>query len=121
MINDWQNSPVSFTRIFRGMNCKFIRRVVINIKVKNIYYLIAGFLAVLFAFTHGYNGQSTELLTPEVQAMSTDVQTIFKYVWRIITVVKRIFGTVFFFMAFQSDKASARLVAGLIGVILIVR
>src|SRR5699024_3562870 len=104
------------------MNHKFLRKVVISVNVKNIniYYLIAGFLAVLFAFTHAYNGQSTVLLTPEVQAMSTDVQTIFTYVWNIITVENLIFGIVFFLMAFQSEQSSARLVAWLIATILIV-
>ena len=105
------------------MNHKFLRRVVISVNVKNIniYYLIAGFLAVLFAFTHAYNGQSTVLLTPEVQAMSTDVQTIFTYVWHIITVENLIFGIVFFLMSFQSEQSSARLVAWVIAAILIVR
>lgn len=93
----------------------------VNVKNINIYYLIAGFLAVLFAFTHAYNGQSTVLLTPEVQAMSTDVQTIFTYVWHIITVENLIFGIVFFLMAFQSEQSSARLVAWVIAAILIVR
>src|SRR5699024_2562383 len=93
------------------MNHKFLRKVVISVNVKNIniYYLIAGFLAVLFAFTHAYNGQSTVLLTPEVQAMSTDVQTIFTYLWHIITVENLIFGIVFFLMAFQSVHCSVRL------------
>jgi hypothetical protein len=50
---------------------------VVKIKVSNIYYLIAGVLAVLFAFTHGYNGQSKVLLTPEVHTMSMDTQTVF--------------------------------------------
>src|SRR5690625_2023573 len=121
MINDWQNSPVSFTRIFRGMNCKFIRRVVINIKVKNIYYLIAGVLAVLFAFTHGYNGQSTVLLMSEVQAMSMDSQTVFTYVWHIITAENLIFGIAFFFMAFQNERSKVRFAAWMIVAILIVR
>lgn len=93
----------------------------VNVKNINIYYLIAGFLAVLFAFTHAYNGQSTVLLTPEVQAMSTDVQTIFTYVWHIITVENLIFGIVFFLMSFQSEQSSARLVAWVIAAILIVR
>src|SRR5699024_3902213 len=104
-----------------GMNCKFIRRVVINIKVKNIYYLIAGFLAVLFAFTHGYNGQSTVLLKPEVQAMSMDTQTVFAYVWHIITAENLIFGLAFFFMSFQSEQSRVQFAAWVIVAFLIVR
>src|SRR5699024_11087639 len=102
MINDWQNSLVSFTRIFRRMNGKYLRRVDINIKVINIYYLIAGVLAVLFDFTHGYNGQATMSMTPEVQAMSMDTQTVFTYVCHIITAENLIFGIAFFFMSFRS-------------------
>src|SRR5699024_951806 len=105
------------------MNHKLLRRVVISVNVKNIniYYLIAGFLSVLFAFMYACNGQSTLLLTPEVHAMSTDVQTIFTYVWHIITVENLIFGIVFFLMSFQSEQSSARLVAWVIAAILIVR
>lgn len=103
------------------MNRKFLRRVVINIKVKNIYYLIAGVLAVLFAFTHGYNGQSTMLMTPEVQAMSMDTQTVFTYVWHIITAENLIFGIAFFFMSFRSDQSRVHFAAWLIVAILIIR
>src|SRR5699024_10607884 len=112
---------MNFIKKFRVMNHKFLRRVVISVNVKNIniYYLIAGFLAVLFAFTHAYNGQSTVLLTPEVQAMSTDVQTIFTYVWHIITVEHLIFVIVL--MSFQGEQSSARLVAWVIAASLIVR
>lgn len=103
------------------MNRKFLRRVVINIKVRNIYYLIAGVLAVLFAFTHGWNGQSTVLSMPEVEAMSTDTQTVFTYVWHIITVENLIFGIAFFFMAFQNDHSKMRFAAWMIVAILIIR
>src|SRR5699024_1092480 len=104
------------------MNHKFLRKVVISVNVKNIniYYLIAGFLAVLFAFTHAYNGQSSVLLTLTVQTMSTAVQMIFTHAWHIITVENFIFGIVFFLMAFYSEQSSARLVAWVIAAILIV-
>src|SRR5699024_5838686 len=104
------------------MNHKFLRRVVISVNVKNIniYYLNAAFRAALFAYTHTYNGQYTVLLTPEFQTMSKDVQTIFTYVWHIITVENLIFGIVFFLMSFQSEQSSARLVAWVIAAILIV-
>lgn len=93
----------------------------INIKIKNFYYLIAGVLAVLFAFTHGYNGHSIVLLTPEVQGMSMDTQAVFTYVWHIITVENLIFGIAFFFMAFQSEQSRVRFAAWVIVAILIVR
>ena len=121
MTDDWQNLLLSFTRTFGGMKRKFPRRVVINIKVRNIYYLIAGVLAVLFAFTHGWNGQSTVLLMPEVQAMSMDTQTVFTYVWHIITAENLIFGIAFFFMAFQNEQSKIRFAAWMIVAVLIVR
>ncbi|MFD2211254.1 hypothetical protein ACFSMW_16220 [Virgibacillus halophilus] len=93
----------------------------INIKVRNICYFIAGILAVLFAFTHGWNGQSTVLPMPEVQAMSMDTQTVFTYVWHIITAENLIFGIVFFFMSFQREQSRVRFAAWMIVAILIVR
>src|SRR5690625_4614796 len=121
MINDWLHSSVRFTRKFRVMNRRFQRRVVINIKVKNIYYLIAGVLAILFAFTHAYNGQSTVLPTPEIQSMSMGTQIVFTYVWHIITAENLIFGIAFFLMSFQNEQSRVRFAAWVIVAILIVR
>src|SRR5699024_12062653 len=77
--------------------------------------------AELLSLSNPINSQDTVLLTSEVQAMSTDVHTIFTYVWHIITVENLIFGIVFFLMAFQSEQSSARLIAWVIAAILIVR
>lgn len=120
-MTDWQNLLANFIEISRRTDRKFLKKAVIIIKIKNVYYLIAGVLAILFAITHGYSGQSTVLLTSDVQAMSTDIQTVFTYVWHIITVENLIFGLAFFFMAFQSEQSKVRFAAWLIVAILVVR
>ncbi|MGE6260700.1 hypothetical protein ACQKCU_22945 [Heyndrickxia sporothermodurans] len=93
----------------------------INIKVRNFYYLIAGVLAMLFAVTHAWNGQSAVLPTLDIMALSMDTRTVFTYVWHIITVENLVFGIAFIFMSFQSEQSKIRFVAWMITVILIVR
>ncbi|OBZ11430.1 hypothetical protein [Bacillus sp. FJAT-26390] len=92
-----------------------------NVKVRNFYYLIAGILAILFAVTHAWNGQSAVLPTLQVSAIATDTQTIFTYVWHIITAENLVFGIVFILMSFQSDRSKIRPVAWTIVSLLIVR
>lgn len=105
------------------MNLKLARRVVINIKVRNFYYLIAGALAILFAFTHAWNGQSASAVLPalDIRAMSKDTQTVFTYVWHIITAENLVFGIAFIFMSIQSEQSKTRFAAWMITAILIVR
>ncbi|MFD0620228.1 hypothetical protein ACFQZR_22415 [Paenibacillus sp. GCM10027629] len=92
-----------------------------TIKVRNYYYLIAGVLAVLFAFTHAWNGQSAVLPTLDISPISVDTQTVFTYVWHIITAENLVFGIAFFFMSFQSERSKIRFAAWMIAAILIVR
>ncbi|WP_053373207.1 hypothetical protein [Paenibacillus sp. FJAT-27812] len=92
-----------------------------NVKVRNFYYLIAGILAILFAVTHAWNGQSAVLPTVQVSAIATDTQTVFTYVWHIITAENLVFGIVFISMSFQSDRSKIRHVAWTIVSLLIVR
>ena len=92
-----------------------------NIKVRNLYYLIAGVLAILFAFTHAWNGHSAVLPELDVEIISIGTQTIFTYVWHIITVENLIFGIAFIFMSFQTDQSKTRFSAWLIVAILSVR
>lgn len=103
------------------MNWKFSRRVVIIIKIRNFYYLIAGVLAILFAVTHAWNGQSAVLPTLDIRAISKDTQTVFTYVWHIITAENLVFGIAFIFMSFQSERWKTRFAAWMIVAILIVR
>ncbi len=103
------------------MNRGFLRRVVINIKVRNFYYLIAGVLAVLFAVTHAWNGQSAVLPMLDSGAISMDTRVVFTYVWHIITAENLVFGIAFIFMSFQSEQSKIRFAAWMITAILIVR
>ncbi|WP_191967536.1 hypothetical protein [Lederbergia ruris] len=93
----------------------------VNIKITNFYYLIAGVLAILFAITHAWNGQSTVLPTLNIEVISLSTQTIFTYVWHIITAENLVFGIAFIFMSFQTDQSKIRFTAWLIVTILIVR
>lgn len=103
------------------MNWKFSRRVVIIIKIRNFYYLIAGVLAILFAVTHAWNGHSAVLPTLDIRAISKDTQTVFTYVWHIITAENLVFGIAFIFMSFQSERWKTRFAAWMIAAILVVR
>lgn len=103
------------------MNREFPRRVVINIMVRNFYYLIAGVLAMLFAVTHAWNGQSTVLPTLDIRAISMDTRTVFTYVWHIITAENLVFGIAFIYMSFQNERSKIQFGAWMIAAILIVR
>lgn len=92
-----------------------------NIKIRNLYYLIAGVLAMLFAVTHVWNGQSAVLPALDSGAISMDTRTVFTYVWHIITAENLVFGIAFIFMAFQRERSKTRFAAWMISVILIVR
>lgn len=92
-----------------------------GIKVRNFYFLTAGLLAILFAFTHAWNGQSTVLPVLHVSAIATDTQTVFMYVWHIITAENLIFGFVFIFMSFQSERSKIHFAAWTIVSLLLVR
>ncbi|MEH7126299.1 hypothetical protein V7127_24115 [Bacillus sp. JJ1773] len=103
------------------MNQELLRRVVIIIKVRNFYYLIVGVLAILFAVTHAWNGQSAVLPKLDIRAMSMDTRTVFTYVWHIITAENLVFGIAFIFMSLQNDRSKVRFAAWMIVAILIVR
>lgn len=92
-----------------------------GIKVRNFYFLTAGLLAILFAFTHAWNGQSTVLPVLHVSAIAMDTQTIFMYVWHIITAENLTFGCVFIFMSFQSERSKLHFAAWTIVSLLLVR
>nr|WP_245815575.1 hypothetical protein [Seinonella peptonophila] len=92
-----------------------------NIKIRNFYYLIAGVLAILFAVTHAWNGQSVVLPKLDIQAISVDIRTIFTYVWHIITAENLVFGITFIFMSLRTERSKIQFVAWLIVAVLIVR
>ncbi|MCU6709919.1 hypothetical protein M6D81_14585 [Paenibacillus sp. J5C_2022] len=92
-----------------------------TIKVRNFYYLIAGVLAMLFAVTHVWNGQSVVLPTLDIKAISMETQTVFTYVWHIITAENLVIGIALTSMSFQSDRSKIRFAAWMIVAILIIR
>lgn len=92
-----------------------------DIKVRNFYYLIAGILAILFAVTHAWNGQSAVLPTLHVSMIAMDTRTVFIYLWHIITAENLVFGISFIFMSFQSERSKFRFAAWMIVSLLIVR
>lgn len=90
-------------------------------KIRNLYYLIAGVLAILFAVTHAWNGQSVVLPVLDLEAITLANRTMFTYVWHIITVENLVFGVAFMVMAFQKEGAKVRFGAWLIVALLLVR
>ena len=92
-----------------------------DIKIKNYCFLIAGILAILFAATHAWNGQSAVLPTLIVNEISVDTRITFNYVWHIITAENLIFGIVFIILAFQSEQSKIRSAAWTITSLLLVR
>ncbi|OXL87605.1 hypothetical protein BCV73_01860 [Paenibacillus sp. SSG-1] len=90
-------------------------------KVSNFYYLIAGIFAVLFAATHAWNGQSAVLPELQVGAITMGTRTVFMYVWHIITAENLVFGVMFIWMSFQSDRSKVRFAAWMIVSLLSVR
>lgn len=100
---------------------EYPRRDVLDMKIKNPYYLIAGILAVLFAITHAWNGQSAVLPTLHASEIALDSEIIFTYVWHIITAENLVFGIAFICMAFQGERSKIQAVAWMIVSLLIVR
>ena len=84
----------------------------------NYYYLVAGFLALLFSITHELNGQRA--LIPALYAGESDINTVttFKYIWHIITAENSVFGIAFIIMAFYKEQEKVKFTAWLICAIL---
>lgn len=92
-----------------------------DIKIKNYYFLIAGVLALLFAVTHVWNGQSAVLPTLFVNNLAVDTRIIISYVWHIITAENIVFGIVFIILSVQSERSKNRFAAWMIVSFLLVR
>jgi hypothetical protein len=90
-------------------------------RIRNPYYCIAGVLAVLFAVTHAWNGQSVELPKLEMDAVSLQTRIVFTYVWHIITMENLIFGVAFLLMSMVREPAKVRFAAWVITAILLFR
>lgn len=92
-----------------------------TVRIKNVYYLIAGILAILFAATHAWNGQSAVLPKLDTEAISVDAQIVFTYVWHIITAENLVFGIAFIIMSIQSTPSKVKFGAWMIVSIMLVR
>lgn len=92
-----------------------------GIKIRNPYYFIAGILAILFAVTHAWNGQSVELPKLDIEAVSVDTRIVFTYVWHIITAENLIFGLAFLMMSIVREPLKVNFAAGMFASILLVR
>jgi len=92
-----------------------------NIRIKNYYCLIAGVLAILFAVTHAWNGQSVVLPTLLVNDLAMNTRITFTYIWHIITAENLVFGIVFIILSFQSEKSKIRFAALILASLLLAR
>jgi len=93
----------------------------IEVMVKNVYYLIAGILAIIFSITHAWNGQSVVFPSLNVNAVSSETKSIVFYVWHIITAENMLFGIAFLIMSFHRDLSQVKFAAWIIAVLMIVR
>ena len=91
------------------------------IRIRNPYYFIAGILAVLFAVTHAWNGQSVELPKLNMESVTVETRIVFTYVWHIITAENLIFGFAFLLMSIVWEPSKVYFAAGMIVSILLVR
>lgn len=78
-----------------------------SIRISNPYYFIAGILAMLFAVTHAWNGQSAVLPKLGLEAITADIRIVFTYVWHIITAENLVFGVAFIFMSVQGSPTAS--------------
>lgn len=92
-----------------------------DINIKNYYCLIAGVLAILFAVTHAWNGQSVVLPTLLVNDIALNTRITFTYIWHIITAENLAFGIVFIILSFQSEKSKIRFAAWIFVSLLLIR
>ncbi len=89
--------------------------------MKNYYYLVVGILAILFSFTHAWNGQSNVLPILNVTSLDQSMKTTVFYVWHIISIENFIFGIAFLVMAFYKDLTKVKFTALMIAIIMIAR
>jgi hypothetical protein len=89
--------------------------------VKNYFYLIIGFLCVLFAVTHTLNGLGTTLPLLAGTTIDGSTKTVFTYVWHVIGIENLVLGIALIIMAFQKNLEKVKFTAWVIIVILILR
>jgi hypothetical protein len=89
--------------------------------IKNYYYFVAGLLAILFAFTHAWNGQTVVLPLLDMPTITAESRTTFIHIWHIITAENLVFGTTFLIMSQYKDLSKVRFTAFVIATMLILR
>ena len=89
--------------------------------IKNIYYLIAGILSILFAFTHALNSNNTLLRLIDSSNIDLAARTTIFYVWHIITAENLVFGIIFIVMAFYKNQTKVKFTAFLIAILIFAR
>ncbi|SHI73771.1 hypothetical protein SAMN05444280_10594 [Tangfeifania diversioriginum] len=89
--------------------------------VKNYFYLIVGFLCVLFAVTHTLNGVEKSLQILENSKIENNTIVTLTYVWHIIGIENLIFGIALLVMAFRKNQSNLKFASWLIIVILAMR
>ncbi len=90
-------------------------------KKVNYYYLVAGFLAIVFSITHELNGQQISIPALYTEKLDVNAVTMFRYIWHIITAENFVFGIAFIIMAFYKEIKNVRFSAWLICAILMIR
>lgn len=90
-------------------------------KKVNYYYLVAGFLAIVFSITHELNGQQISIPALYTGKLDVNAVTMFRYIWHIITAENFVFGIAFIIMAFYKEIKNVRFSAWLICAILMIR
>lgn len=90
-------------------------------RIRNPYYFIAGILAILFAVTHVWNGQSVMLPKLDIEAVSVDTRIVFTYVWHIITAENLIFGISLLMMSIVREPSKVSFAAWIMVSILLMR
>ena len=88
---------------------------------KNYYFLVAGIIFLVSAVTHALNGNLTLLAEMGTTSLEVSSQTIFRYVWYIITAENLIFGAALLMMAFAKDQYRIRFTVWLIATVLLTR
>lgn len=88
---------------------------------KNYYFLVAGIIFLVSAVTHALNGNLTLLAEMGATSLEVSTQTIFRYVWHIITAENLIFGAALLMMAFAKDQYRIRFTVWLIATVLLTR
>lgn len=88
---------------------------------KNYYFLVAGIIFLVSAVTHALNGNLTLLAEMGTTSLDVSSQTVFRYVWHIITAENLIFGVALLLMAFAKDQVKIRYTVWLIATVLLTR